>query len=150
MVTRNRFRDLLGKGAELLEQVSVQLPSSVAGDLTRYATLGPWDVDMDVQDVVVNSAVPVTAGTNTLDVFNNSITANPVITQFDPEDVVAATPLVKSVTGNRRITAGNSLYVRLVVQNADPTEDVSVTVRLERVLHEPDAKVTSYGGYPKG
>ncbi len=150
MVTRNRIRDLLGKGAELLEQVTVQLPSSVAGDLTRYATLGPWDVDMDVQDVVLNSAVPVQSNTNTFDLFNAAIAANPVVTQVDPDTVSAATPLVLSVTGNRRITAGNSLYARLVVQAANVTEDLSVTVRLERVLHEPDAKVTSYGGYPKG
>ena len=150
MVTRNRFRNLLGKGAELLEQVTVQLPHSLSGDLTRWATLGPWDVDMDVQDVVLNSAVPVTAGTYTFDLFNNSVSANPVVTQVDPDTVVAATPLVLPVTGNRRITAGDSLYARLVVAAGDETEDLSCTVRLERVLHEQNAKVTTYGAYEKG
>lgn len=149
MVVRNRFRDLLGKGAELLEQVTVSMPHSVAGDLTRWAVIGPWDVDMDVQDVVLNSAVPVSSNTNTFDLFNASVSANPVVTQVDPDTVVAATPLVLSVTGNRRVTAGNALYARLVVQAADETEDLSVTVRLERVLHEENAKVTTYGAYPK-
>ncbi len=149
MVTRNRFRDLLGKGAELLEQVTVTMPATPSGDLTRWAVLGPWDVDMDVHDVVLNSAVPVTSGTNTFDLFNNSVSANPVITQFDPDTIVAATPLTKAVSGNRRITAGNALYARLVVASADATEDLSVTVRLERVLHEPKAKVSTVGAYAK-
>ncbi len=149
MVTRNRFRDLLGKGAGLLEQVTVQLPHSVSGGTTRWAVLGPWNVDMDVHDVVLNSAVVVTVGSNTFDLFNNSISANEVIDQFDPDTIVTGTPLTKAVTGNRRVTAGNALYARLAVATEDPEEDLSCTVRLERVLHEPDAKAATYGAYPK-
>ncbi len=150
MVTRNRFRDLLGKGAELLEQVTVNMPHSVSGGTTRWAVLGPWNVDMDVHDVVLNSAVPVQANANTFDLFNNSVSANPVIAQFDPDTIVAATPLTKSVSGNRRVTAGQALYARLVVQTEDPVEDLSCTVRLERVIHEENATALTYGAYPKG
>lgn len=145
---RSRIRDLLGKGAELLEQHTVAMPHSVTGSLTRHAVIGPFDVDMDVHDVVCTSAVPVAAGANTLDVFNNAVAANPVITQFDPDTLVAGVPSVKAVTGNRRLAADDVIIVRFVVAVANEDEDVSVTVRLERVLHEPSAKVTTYGAYP--
>lgn len=148
MTARNRFRDLLGKGAELLEQHTVSMPHSVSGSLTRYAIIGPFDVDMDVHDVVCISAVPVSGGTNTLDVFNDSISANAIITQFDPDTLSSAVPTTKSVTGNRRLSAGDIICVKWVIGTADEDEDCSVTVRLERVLHEAAAKVTTYGAYP--
>ena len=148
MTVRNRFRDLLGKGAELLEQYTVNMPHSVSGSLTRHAVIGPFDVDIDVHDVVCTSAVPVSSGTNTLDVFNDAVAANPIIDQFDPDTLSAAVPTTKAVTGNRRLTAGDVIVVRWVVAAADEDEDVSVTVRLERVLHEAAAKVTTYGAYP--
>lgn len=146
---RNRYRDLLGKGIEELFAVQETFPPSAAGKLTHYVVFGPFEVDYDVVEAVFVSAVDVTDGTNTVDLFNNSISANPIVDQFDPDTLTAATPAVKAVTGNRRLTAGDVIVGKLVVAAADEDEDLSVRVRLERVIHEHSATVHTYGAYPK-
>lgn len=147
---RNRIRDLLGKGAEELPEETVVFSGLVTGGLTQFRTVGPFEVDLDVVEVACTSGAVFPAATATLDVFNGTVAANkPIIAQFDPDTLVAQVPTVKAVTGNRRVTAGTPVTVRVVTDTTSPLADVAVKVRLERVLHEPAAKAHTYGAYPQ-
>lgn len=146
MANRNTLRDELGKGMETLRTATTGPLKSATGALTQYGIIGPFAVDVDVKSVHVNSHTPVSAGTNTLDVFNGpEASAAPIITQFDPDTVVADTPLSVAVdAANRRVPAGTPIVVKLVVAAADPTEDVSVTIGYDPVIGK-----TTYGAYDK-
>ena len=151
MGRRNSYRDLLGKGIEELRDVHVHMPPTATGALTQYAVVGPFEVDYDVEAVIFTSVVPVSSGTNTMDIFNGTVAgAVNVITQFDPDTLTANTPTSKAVlAAGKRLAAGTVLTLRCVSAAADATEDVHVLIRLERVIHEAAAKSVTYGTYER-
>lgn len=144
--TSKRVRDELGKGQEILRKASTTFfVDNVAR--TQWAQILFPDVDIKIVQVVVTSAVVVGgAQANTLDVFESGSSDLALITQFDPDLLVAKTPSTRTVLAEgNNVPAGTPVLAKLVNLSttggtaADPAD---VTIEVSYILAD-DAR--SYG-----
>lgn len=153
-VTRNRIRLELGKGIEALRHEECQILDGLNAK-TQVAIIGPFETDIDVKEVEVTAGIVPASSTNTIDLFNGTVSANkPIITQFDPDTLTAQVPLAATLTpANVRVKAGTPISVRYVSGGDNSSAPASVRVRVGYDIPidgYSNAKVTTYGGYTDG
>lgn len=152
---RNRLRLELGKGIEALRHEEVTLSHSVAGALTFTGIIGPFEVDVDVKDVIVTPTVkPATNGSNLLSVYNGTVAGNKkIITDLADASFTSQVPVNGVITGNSRVTAGTPISVVAVFAGSDAATPAGLRVRVGYDICMDgynNTKNTVYGGYDDG
>jgi len=159
---RNRVRSEVAKGVEALRYDRCTLMDNLAGDVTYYATLGPWEVDIDVEEIAVTTAIkPAANAGNALDIYNGTLAASvELMTQmtdglatygFTAQTVnVPVKPPV--ITTARRVPAGTPVTVafRAAASNAAAPACVTVRIGYDIPVYDGSAKATTYGAYDDG
>jgi hypothetical protein len=149
-IARVTIRQELGKGMEVARQFAATILGRVNSS-TQYALLCCPKFDYNVDCIEAYSAVAVGGATNTLDVFKDTGSPVAIMTQFDPDTIVAgAAPVEKPVLATgKSIPAGTPLYMKLVigaVGSATAPPDVNVVVHVSPDIKGYDSEL-SVGTY---
>lgn len=151
---RNRVRSEVGKGVEALRYAQVNLVDNLAGNVTYVAVIGPFETDVDVQEVVVTVGAAPAGTSNLLDVFNGTVAGSvEIVAQVDPDGLTLQVPSSRTVLeAGRRVRAGTPITVQGVFpgDNAAAPANISVRVGYDIPVYDPTAKVTTYGAYDDG
>lgn len=159
---RNRVRSEVGKGVEALRHAEVTLVDALAGSGTYVGIIGPFETDIDVEEIAVITGIkPAANGANTLDVFNGTVAGSTeMMTQLtdalatygwtaQTAQVAVKPPVIATA---RRVAAGTAISVQLVAAGDNSGAPASVTVRIgyDVPVYDPTAKVHTYGSYDDG
>lgn len=151
---RNRVRSEVGKGVEALRSAQVTLTDNLAGSVTYNAVIGPFETDIDVQEVVVTVGAAPAGTANTLDVFKGTVAASvEIVAQMEPDTFTLQVPSSRTVLeAGRRVTAGTPITVSGLFPGDNAAAPASVTVRVgyDIPVYDQNAKVTTYGAYDDG
>jgi hypothetical protein len=112
---------------------------------TQYALLCIPKFNYNIDKIECYSAVATAAGANTLDVLKDESAPAAVMTQFDPDTIVAgAAPVEKAVlAAGKSIPAGTPLYMKLVsaAGSAGNPPDVTVVVHISPDIKGYDSEI---------
>lgn len=159
---RNRVKNELGKGVEALRSGQVTLVDALAGSGTYVGIIGPFETDIDVQEIDITTGIkPAANGANTLDIFNGTVAANaPLMTQLTDAlatygwtaQTIQVTVKPPVIVATQRVVAGSPISVRFVAAGNNAAAPASVTVRIgyDIPIYDQNAKTTSYGAYDDG
>lgn len=142
-----RITDELGKGQEVLRKASATF-RCINVAKTEWATILVPDVGIKVVDISVTSNV-IMAGSdaNTLDVYKRSGGSDvELITQFDPDQVVAKTPSFRTLLAAASSVAGGEHISARLVQAATTggvaATPSDITVEVSYILSDDERTYT--------
>jgi len=143
-VGRVTIRQELGKGMEVARQYSAT-GIDPAGS-TQYILICVPKFRYNVDKLEFYSAVAIAVGANFVDIYKDEAAPVEIMTQFDPDTVVAgAAPLEKTVlAAGKGVLAGTPLYMKLVCAggNAAAPPDLSVVVHISPDIKGYDGELT--------
>lgn len=161
-MAKHRIRTYVAKGVEAAWNSITTLTNNSATLGTFIATVGPFDVDVDVNLITVTTNTkPVASGSNTLDIYNGTVAvAHKVMTTmtdalatygFTAQTIqVPVTPPI--IQTYQRLAAGTPFTIAFAGGATAVATPACVTVKIEYEIpvYDPTAKVTSYGAYDDG